>query len=281
MNVLFLPFMNLETLYKNILEKKSYLCVGLDSDINKIPKHLLSEENPILTFNKNIIEATKDYCIAYKINTAFYEAQGIEGWKNMQATFNMIPTTHLKIADAKRGDIGNTSDQYAIAFFDKMQADALTVAPYMGKDSLDAFLQYKNKWTIVLGLTSNKGAEDFELLQTQKDTFVFEEVLKKVSTWAETDQLMFVIGATQSDYIRRVRNIIPDYFLLVPGVGSQGGSLADISRLGFNSKVGLMVNASRSIIYAKNDEHYDQAAKTEAQNMQLEMENILMEHRFI
>lgn len=262
--------MTRQELIGHIRTKKSYLCVGLDTDVNKLPGHLLHEENPVLSFNQAIIEATQDYCVAYKVNTAFYEAQGIEGWQNLIKTFAMIPNTHFIIADAKRGDIGNTSHQYAIAFFEKMQVDALTVSPYMGHDSLSAFLAFENKWTIVLGLTSNKGADDFEMLKTDGG-LLFEDVIRKVSTWGTEDNLMFVTGATQANYLKNIRQLIPNHFLLIPGVGSQGGSLEDISRVCLNDDVGILVNASRSVLYASGDRDFASAAASEAKKIRDQM----------
>ena len=253
--------MQLQELIEQIQVKKSYLCVGLDTDISKIPKHLLSGPDPILAFNKAIIDATKDYCVSYKINTAFYEVLGAKGWEIMQQTFEYIPSTHLKIADAKRGDIGNTSDQYARAFFEGMKADAVTVAPYMGEDSVRPFLEYKNKWTIVLGLTSNKGSNDFQRLSLKdQGELLYEKVLSTIAGWGSEENLMFVTGATQADAFTNIRRIIPNNFLLVPGVGAQGGSLEDVSRKGMNVNCGLLVNASRAVIYASNGEDFGYAS---------------------
>ena len=216
--------MNRRQLIDQIKEKRSYLCVGLDTDFNKIPKHLQSGPDAVFQFNKAIIDATKDHCVAYKINTAFYEAFGFKGWEAMEKTVNYIPSTHFKIADAKRGDIGNTSSQYAKAFFETLQFDAVTVAPYMGEDSIRPFLEYKNKWAIVLGLTSNAGAKDFELQKTGEE-YLYEKVLRTVARWGTPDNLMFVAGATQVTELKNIRKILPDHFLLVPGIGAQGGSL--------------------------------------------------------
>src|SRR3954453_22351426 len=220
--------MNRLQLVQQIQQDQSYLCVGLDTDIDKIPAHLKSDNNAVFQFNKAIIDATKDCCVAYKINTAFYEAQGLKGWEAMESTVNYIPSTHFKIADAKRGDIGNTSAQYAKAFFEKLTFDAITVAPYMAQDSVRPFLEYENKWTIVLGLTSNKGANDFEL-QKMGEEYLYEKVLRTISRWGTSENLMFVIGATQAKELKSIRKIIPDNFLLIPGVGTQGGSLKDVS----------------------------------------------------
>lgn len=261
-------------LVQQIHDKRSYLCVGLDTDITKIPKHLLSDADPVFAFNKAIIDATKDLCVAYKINTAFYEAQGAKGWESMYKTVNYIGDDHFKIADAKRGDIGNTSDQYAKAFFETMSFDAITVAPYMGEDSVTPFLQHKGKWAIVLGLTSNKGAKDFELLHTGGE-FFYEKVLETVSLWGTTDNLMFVIGATQPNEFKNIRKLVPHHFLLVPGVGAQGGSLKDISKEAMTKDVGILVNASRAIIYASGGEDFAEKAGKVAKEYQEEMSSYL------
>ena len=257
-------------LIQQIRSKKSYLCVGLDTDESKIPAHLLSAADPVFEFNKQIIDATAPFCVCYKINTAFYEANGLRGWQSMEKTVNYIPSTHLKIADAKRGDIGNTSSQYAKAFFETMSFDAITVAPYMGEDSIKPFLAYKNKWTILLGLTSNSGARDFELLKYDEE-FLFEKVMTKAATWADSENLMFVVGATQTSLFTRIRNLIPSHFFLVPGIGAQGGSLADISIKAKNADVGLLVNSSRAIIYASSGTDFAEKAKMAASDYQVEM----------
>ena len=257
-----------------INQKKSYLCVGLDTDIHKIPKHLLSFADPVFEFNKQIIDATKDFCVSYKINTAFYEALGLKGWEAMQKTVEYIPSTHFKIADAKRGDIGNTSTQYAKAFFETMNFDAITVAPYMGEDSVKPFLQYEGKWAIVLGLTSNEGSKDFELQKTG-DEFLYEKVLKTVSRWGTTENLMFVIGATQASEFERIRKLTPNHFYLVPGVGSQGGSLKDISEKAMNADCGILVNVSRAVIYASENEDFATKAYHIARDYQQEMANYI------
>jgi orotidine-5'-phosphate decarboxylase len=261
-------------LVRQIKKKKSYLCVGLDTDITKIPQHLLSEADPVFSFNKAIIDATRDVCVAYKINTAFYEAQGVKGWEAMDKTVRYIGDEHFKIADAKRGDIGNTSDQYAKAFFETMPFDAITVAPYMGEDSVKPFLQYEGKWAIVLGLTSNKGAADFELQQAGKG-LLYEKVLATVSTWGTPDNLMFVIGATQADEFINIRTMIPNHFLLVPGVGAQGGSLKDISEKAITEDGGILVNSSRAIIYASGETDFANKARAMAIAVQQEMMNYL------
>lgn len=262
--------MTREFLIGEIKRKRSFLCVGLDTDIDKIPKHLRSYPDAIFRFNKAIIESTKDYCVSYKINTAFYEAQGLRGWEAMQQTVNYIPSTHFKIADAKRGDIGNTSAQYARAFFEALSFDAITVAPYMGEDSIRPFLEYDNKFTIVLGLTSNAGAKDFELQKTGEE-YLYEKVLRTVSKWGTADNLMFVVGATQSAELKNIRTIIPDNFLLIPGVGAQGGSLSDVSNYGMNKDCGLLVNASRAIIYAGDNEDFGNQASLAAKQYHQEM----------
>jgi orotidine-5'-phosphate decarboxylase len=274
--------MTREQLVEQIFKKRSYLCVGLDTDITKIPKHLLSEADPIFTFNKAIIDATKDLCVAYKINTAFYEALGVKGWEAMEKTVRYIGNEHFKIADAKRGDIGNTSDQYAKAFFETLPFDSITVAPYMGKDSVKPFLRFYGKWAIVLGLTSNKGAEDFEMKKmAPEDTrygihdFLYEKVLKTVATWGTPENLMFVVGATQADEFIHIRKLTPEHFYLVPGVGAQGGSLKEISEKAMISDCGILVNASRAIIYASEKEDFVDEARAIAQQYQQEMKQYL------
>jgi orotidine-5'-phosphate decarboxylase len=271
--------MTRQQLVEQIRAKNSYLCVGLDTDSTKIPKHLQSHPDAVFQFNKAIIDATKAYCVSYKINTAFYEAMGIAGWQAMEKTANYIPSTHFKIADAKRGDIGNTSSQYARAFFETMQFDAITVAPYMGEDSVRPFLEYENKWTIVLGLTSNKGANDFEFKKISysngSQAFLYEEVLKRVANWGHPGNLMFVIGATQAEAFTNIRAITPEHFYLVPGIGAQGGSLKDISEKAMNRDVGLLVNASRAIIYASEKDDFAEEAANIAKQYQFEMAQYL------
>ncbi len=266
--------MTAKFLIEQIKEKKTYLCVGLDTSVEKIPKHLQSHPDAVFEFNKQIIDATKDVCVAYKINTAFYESNGIKGWQAMEQTVNYIPSTHFKIADAKRGDIGNTSSQYAKAFFEVLKFDAITVAPYMGYDSIQPFLEYENKFTIVLGLTSNKGSEDFQQLRTG-DNYLYETVLKKVNAWGTKENLMFVVGATKATELVSIRKIVPDNFLLIPGVGFQGGSLAEVSKYGMNNECGLLVNASRAIIYAGDGENFAGEARIIAQQYQAEMMSYL------
>lgn len=259
---------------EQIRKKQSYLCVGLDTDITKIPRHLLAEPDPVFAFNKSIIDATRDLCVSYKINTAFYEALGVKGWQAMEKTVRYIGDEHFKIADAKRGDIGNTSDQYAKAFFDTLPFDAITVAPYMGEDSVKPFLQHAGKWAIVLGLTSNKGAADFELQQAG-DSLLYEKVLTTVAQWGTPENSMFVVGATQADSFINIRKITPDHFYLVPGVGAQGGSLKEISEKAMNNDCGILVNASRAIIYASVGEDFAEKAREVAKEYQEEMSNYL------
>ena len=261
-------------LIANIRSTGSYLCVGLDSDLSKIPAHLRDSKDPVFEFNQKIIDATKDHCVAYKINTAFYEADGKKGWETMERTVDYIPQTHFKIADAKRGDIGNTSTQYARAFFETLKFDAITVAPYMGEDSVRPFLEYKDKWTILLGLTSNTGAKNFEL-QPAGDGLLYEKVLTTAATWGTPDNLMYVIGATRADEFTRVRQLTPDHFYLVPGVGAQGGSLEDISKKAMNKDIGLLVNASRAVIYASAKEDFAEKATAVAAAYQDEMRQYL------
>ena len=277
-------------LVEQIFKKRSYLCAGLDTDISKIPRHLLSSPDPIFQFNKQIIDATRDVCVAYKINTAFYEAIGLKGWESLERTVNYIPQEHFKVADAKRGDIGNTSSQYARAFFEALNFDAVTVAPYMGEDSVRPFLEYRDKWAIVLGLTSNAGAKDFELQRFDTKTdlleegihiekhatrFLYEMVLEKVSKWGSTSNLMFVIGATQPDEFANIRQLTPEHFYLVPGVGAQGGSLKEISEKAMTKDCGILVNASRAIIYASIKENFADVARVIAQQYQTEMSSYL------
>lgn len=266
--------MTYQELSHQIFQKQSYLCVGLDTDIRKIPPHLLSEADPVFTFNKAIIDATADLAVAYKPNIAFYEAQGPRGWESLQKTMEYIPSTCFTIADAKRGDIGNTSDLYARTFFDPTAAglsfDSVTVAPYMGHDSVQPFLNYAGKWVILLALTSNPGSADFQR-QMVDDRELFEVVIEAAQTWAGPEKLMFVVGATQAKEIKRIREIAPKNFLLVPGVGAQGGSLAEVSRYGLTPDGGLLVNVSRSILYASNGADFAEQAHAEARRLQVEM----------
>ena len=266
--------MNYNDLLYQINNKQTYLCVGLDSDFTKLPKHIQAEDNALLTFNKMIIDATKDLCVSYKINTAFYEVLGSKGWDIMEETVAYIPNTHLKIADAKRGDIGNTSTQYAKAFFEKLQFDAVTVAPYMGEDSIRPFLEFENKWTIVLGLTSNTGSSDFQQKRIN-ERYLYEEVIEKVSKWGTKENLMFVTGATKPEEIKNIRTIVPEHFLLVPGVGFQGGSLHEVSVNGLNKDCGLLVNVSRAILYASDKENFVEEARAITIQYQTEMSQLL------
>ncbi|MDR6784936.1 orotidine-5'-phosphate decarboxylase [Pedobacter africanus] len=270
--------MNKTQLFEQIKNKKSFLCVGLDPVMELIPKHLLKYENPVLEFNKQLIDATKDLCVAYKPNTAFYESMGLKGWETLIRTWEYIPTDIFTIADAKRGDIGNTSAMYADAFFNKgksgMGFDAITVAPYMGKDSVSPFLNYAGKWVILLALTSNAGHSDFQLHHTPEGK-LYEEVIRISSEWANSEQLMYVVGATRGTEFENIRRLAPDNFLLVPGVGAQGGSLAEVCRYGLNSTCGLLVNSARSIIYASKGEDFAEKAREEALRLQEEMAQIL------
>ncbi len=257
-------------LINQIRTKSSFLCVGLDPDLNKIPKHLLKEEDPIFAFNKAIIDATSDYCVAYKPNTAFYECYGVKGWESLEKTINYIPKNCFIIADAKRGDIGNTSTYYAKTFFETLPCDAVTVAPYMGKDSVSPFLQFDGKGVVLLALTSNDGSQDFQVLQTGERQ-LFEAVLLKASQWGSPENLMFVVGATRSSDIAKIRKLVPENFFLVPGVGAQGGSLEEVVKYGANRSCGLLVNSSRAIIYAGNGLDFAEKARLEAQKIQAEM----------
>ena len=268
--------MNRHELYQQIKNKSSYLCVGLDTDIEKIPPHLLKFEDPIFEFNKQIIEATKEYAVAYKPNLAFYEAHGVDGWRSLQKTLEIIPKDIFTIADAKRGDIGNTSSLYARAFFQQLNFDSITVAPYMGEDSVKPFLQFKNKWVILLAHTSNTGSADFQLLESKvTGRKLYEEVILKSQQWGSPDQLMYVVGATRADKIGEIRKLAPDHFFLVPGIGAQGGDLSEVSRYGMNKQCGLLVNAARSIIYASSGENFAEAAAKEAKTLKEEMSILL------
>jgi orotidine-5'-phosphate decarboxylase len=268
---------NRETLIQHILSKRSYLCIGLDSDIEKIPRHLLETEDPLYEFNKAIIEATHDLCVAYKPNLAFYESLGSSGMRSLERTMEIIPSTHFTIADAKRGDIGNTSALYARAFFTTMDFDAITVAPYMGSDSVKPFLGFPGKWVILLALTSNPGAADFQMERMSEGTQLYETVMRKAMEWAGAEELMFVCGATRASQFERLRVIAPDSFFLVPGVGAQGGDLRAISEAGLNSSCGLLVNSSRQIIYASSGLDFAEAARAEALKVQQEMSQLLTE----
>ncbi|MDD2242993.1 MAG: orotidine-5'-phosphate decarboxylase [Dysgonamonadaceae bacterium] len=270
--------MNKSQLFDQIIRKQSFLCVGLDTDIKKIPEHLLNSDDPIYDFNKAIINATAPYCVAYKPNLAFYEDSGLKGWLAFEKTVAYIKQRFpemLIIADAKRGDIGNTSQLYARTFFNNLKVDALTVAPYMGEDSIKPFLGYKEKWVILLALTSNKGSNDFQLSEDASGEKLFEKVLRISKTWATDEQLMYVVGATQGKLFEDVRKIVPDHFLLVPGVGAQGGSLEEVCQYGMNKTCGLIVNSSRGIIYADSSEYFDESARNEAKKLQIVMKQML------
>ena len=270
--------MNSEQLFRQIQQKKSYLCVGLDTDKNRIPKHLLSEDDPVFSFNKAIIDSTAAFAVAFKPNTAFYESGGSRGWQSLERTVAYIREKYpdiFIILDAKRGDIGNTSAAYARAFFESMQADAVTVAPYMGADSVKPFLGFEEKWVILLALTSNTGSADFQYFADPQGQLLHHAVIRKACTWASPDQLMFVVGATHPQELAEIRKIVPDYFLLVPGVGAQGGDLDAVSRVGLNQRAGLLVNSSRAIIYASDGSDFDKAAAHEASLVQRQMETQL------
>ena len=276
--------MTKQQLFEQIQKKRSFLCVGLDSSLDKIPKHLLKYENPILEFNKQIIDATKDLCVAYKPNTAFYECYGKKGWETLIETWKYIPQDIFSIADAKRGDIGNTSAMYAETFFNaassEMSFDSVTVAPYMGSDSVTPFLTFKDKWVILLALTSNAGHADFQLQQIGEDK-LFEKVLKTSQTWATDEQMMYVVGATRGAAFGDVRKLAPNHFLLVPGVGAQGGDLNEVCKYGLNAQCGLLINSSRGIIYASQGEDFAEKAREEALKLQKEMEQILVKAELI
>ncbi|UUC43804.1 orotidine-5'-phosphate decarboxylase [Flavobacterium cerinum] len=269
--------MTTQQLIEQIHQKQSFLCVGLDVDLTKIPEHLLQYEDPIFEFNKRIIDATHDLTVSYKPNTAFYEAYGINGWKSLEKTIRYINEKYpniFTIADAKRGDIGNTSSMYAKAFFEDLNFDSVTVAPYMGKDSVEPFLAFENKHTIMLALTSNEGAFDFQTLNIDGEE-LYKKVIATSKTWKNSQNLMYVVGATKAEYFSEIRNIIPDSFLLVPGVGAQGGSLSEVCRYGMNANVGLLINSSRGIIYASKDMDFAEKARAEALKIQQEMKAIL------
>lgn len=272
--------MTRQELVAQIRAKQSFLCVGLDTDLDRIPAHLLEEEDPIFAFNKAIIDATKDYCVSYKPNIAFYECLGPKGWESLQKTIDYIPKDCFIIADAKRGDIGNTSSYYAKTFFEYLNCDAVTVAPYMGEDSVTPFQEYANKWVILLALTSNKGALDFQFMTDVNGEELYKKVLKKSSKWGSEDNLMYVVGATRAEGIGEVRKIVPHHFFLVPGVGAQGGSLEDVANYGWNSDCGLLVNASRSVLYASNGLDFAEKAKEESRNLQQQMQVILRQKGF-
>jgi len=271
------------SLFKAIVAKRSFLCVGLDSEIEKIPSFLLKTKDPVFEFNKRIVDSTSKYAVAYKLNIAFYECNGPSGWKSLGLTLSYIKKNYpgiLVIADAKRGDIGNTSKMYARAFFERMNFDAITVAPYMGEDSVTPFLAYKDKWVILLALTSNKGADDFQY-HNEDGIRLFERVLTLSRKWGSTDNIMYVVGATRAEMLKEIRKIVPEHFLLVPGVGTQGGSLKEVAKYGLNSKCGLLVNLSRGIIFADNSDSFDKVAGEKAAETQKEMELYLSERNLI
>lgn len=275
--------MTKEQLVNQIKSKKSFLCIGLDVDLDKIPLHLLDTEDPIFEFNKAIIDATHELAVAYKPNTAFYEAYGLKGWNSLKKTIDYLNTNHpdiFSIADAKRGDIGNTSTRYAQAFFQDMSFDSVTVAPYMGSDSVEPFLAFKDKFTIMLALTSNKGGLDFQLLEDQQGRTLYEKVLETSLSWNNSEQLMYVVGATRPEYFQKIRKIVPDHFLLVPGVGAQGGDLQGVCQYGITKEIGLLVNSSRGIIYASSELDFAEKAREKALELQLEMSQILKKNGF-
>lgn len=272
--------MNKSEIIEKIKTTRSFLCVGLDSDIQKLPKHLLDFEDPIFEFNKQIIDATKDLAIAYKMNLAFYECLGVKGWNSLEKTLNYIPEGIMTIADAKRGDIGNTSSMYAQSFFKVMNFDALTVSPYMGSDSVKPFLSYKGKWVILLSLTSNIGSEDFQMIQSKNGERIFEHVLERSKQWGTDENMMYVVGATKAKELSHIRKIIPNHFLLVPGIGSQGGDLEEVAKYGMNECCGLLVNASRSILYSGDGKDFALKARLESEKIQLKMSELLSQRNF-
>jgi len=265
-------------LIAQIQKKSSFLCVGLDTDINKIPAHLRKIEDPVFEFNKQIIDETAAYAVAYKPNIAFYEAMGPKGWESLQKTLDYIPKEIFTIADAKRGDIGNTSGLYAKAFFETMDFDSITVAPYMGVDSVKPFLEFDNKWVILLALTSNEGSQDFQVIKSENGKPYFQEVLEKSRAWGSSENMMYVVGATRGEKIAEIRQIVPDHFFLVPGVGAQGGSLSEVAKYGMNKDCGLLVNSSRGIIYASSGQDFAKKAGEEAKKLQEEMESLLQQY---
>jgi len=271
--------MNSDQLFEQIKRKKSFLCVGLDTDLSKIPQHLLSTDDPIFEFNKAIVDATADYAIAFKPNLAFYEVHGASGWNSLQKTIQYIRKKNSNlfiIADAKRGDITSTAKMYAKTFFDSLDCDSITISPYMGKDSVSPFLEYKNKWVIILALTSNESFSDFQMIENRNGKRLFEEVIEKSMQWGNVNNTMFVVGATRAELFQDIRKVAPNHFLLVPGVGEQGGSLQDVAKYGMNSKCGLLVNSSRGIIYADKTERFAEAARNKAHQLQQEMKQILL-----
>ncbi len=268
--------MKKKEIVSEIFKKRSFLCVGLDSDINKIPKHLLDVNDPVFEFNRKIIEATHSHCVAYKINTAFYESRGVKGWESMEKTLHAIPKGVFTIADAKRGDIGNTANHYARTFFETLPFDAVTLSPYMGEDTIRPFLEYEHKWAILLGLTSNPGAMDFQFINTANGKKVYEEVIRKCASWGNPDNMMFVTGATRAEMLEEIRQIIPDHFLLVPGIGAQGGSLELTYKYGANQEIGMLVNSSRDIIFSDTTENFAEAAGRKAADMQRQMSALMV-----
>ncbi len=274
--------MTTEELYSRIKEKKSFLCVGLDTDINQLPAHLKNEDDPVFAFNKAIIDATLPYAVAYKPNMAFYECLGSKGWESLEKTLRYLPNSVFKIADAKRGDIGNTSDRYAQTFFEHLNFDSVTLSPYMGKDSIEPYLKYPGKYAIVLALTSNPGALDFQLIPTSiENKALFEKVLIRSSRWGSKENMMYVVGATRSEMLKKIREIIPEHFLLVPGVGAQGGNLQEVAENGFTHQCGLLVNASRSILYASKETDFAEKAACEAAKLQAHMQALLQAHSLL
>lgn len=274
--------MTTEELYSRIKEKKSFLCVGLDTDINQLPAHLKNEDDPVFAFNKAIIDATLPYAVAYKPNMAFYECLGSKGWESLEKTLRYLPNSVFKIADAKRGDIGNTSDRYAQTFFEHLNFDSVTLSPYMGKDSIEPYLKYPGKYAIVLALTSNPGALDFQLIPTSiENKALFEKVLIRSSRWGSKENMMYVVGATRPEMLKKIREIIPEHFLLVPGVGAQGGNLQEVAENGFTHQCGLLVNASRSILYASKETDFAEKAACEAAKLQAHMQALLLAHSLL
>ena len=277
--------MDYHQLFNNIKKKNSFLCVGLDTDINRIPKFMLEKKDPLFDFNKEIIDATSPYAMAYKPNMAFYESLGSKGWISLEKTVEYIRTEYpdlFVIADAKRGDIGNTAKMYASTFFDTMNFDAITISPYMGEDSVTPYLEYQDKWIIILALTSNNGAFDFQYIrERESNKYLFENILEKSLKWGDKENIMYVVGATQAEMLMQVRQIVPNHFLLVPGIGAQGGSLEEVAQYGMNKKCGLIVNASRSIIYADSSENFAEAAAEEARGMQKKMQKLLESYKVL
>ena len=267
--------MNHHQLFQQIKSKRTFLCVGLDTELDRIPQHLLQTDDPIFEFNKQIIDATVEFCVAYKPNIAFYEAQGAKGWESLRKTIEYIPADIFTIADAKRGDIGNTSRMYAKAFFDQLGFDAITVNPYMGRDSVEPFLELSNKWVVLLALTSNSGSQDFQSLELSNSRKLYQEVIETSKTWGGLDSLMYVVGATQANSLDEIRKLVPDHFLLIPGIGAQGGSLEEVARYGMNASCGLLVNSSRGILYSSTQEDFASAAQQAARKIQEDMARYL------